>query len=188
MFSGESEDAFMKYFSPCLTATLFVLLSPALLGAQDRYALVAPNGISFSEVRGYEDWKVVAPSFRTDNNEVRVILANDVMIEAYRAGVPDNGQGFPDGSTIVKIGYSALKSQSFPAALVPGILKRVEFIIKDAKRFPATAGWGYARFVYDSAKGLFTPYGKDAAFSQECYTCHTIVKDKDFIFTRYPVR
>jgi hypothetical protein len=181
----------MKSIPQLLIAVAIVLLplsSPAFLGAQDRYSLVAPNGIAFSEVRGYEDWKVVAPSFRTDNTEVRVILANDVMIEAYRGGVPDNGQSFPDGSIIVKIGYSALKSQSFPAALVPGVLKRVEFIIKDVKRFPSTAGWGYARFVYDSAKELFTPYGKDASFTQECFTCHTIVKDRDFIFTKYPVR
>ncbi len=94
----------------------------------------------------------------------------------------------PGVSIIVKIGYSAVTSQSFAAALVPGILKRVEFIIKDAKRFPATAGWGYARFLYDPAKDIFTPYGKDAAFVQECFSCHTIVRDRDFIFTKYPKR
>ncbi len=179
----------MKYLTHGLMA--FLLIScffPAILGAQDRYELVAPNGIAFSEVRGYEDWKVVAPSFRTDNNEVRVILANDAMIDACRGGIPENGQPFPDGSIIVKIGYSALKSESFPAALVPGVLKRVEFIIKDAKRFPATAGWGYARFVYDPGKDLFTPYGKNAEFGQECFSCHTMVKDRDFIFTKYPKR
>jgi hypothetical protein len=167
---------------------LLCLVFPALLGAQDRYALTAPNGIAFAEVRGYEDWKVVAPSFRTDNNEVRVILANDEMIGAYRRGVPENGESFPDGSIILKIGWSAPKSESFPAALVPGVLKRVEFIVKDSSRFPATSGWGYARFVYDPGKGLFTPYGKDAAFGQECYSCHTGVKDRDYIFTKYPLR
>ncbi|MFI5368313.1 MAG: cytochrome P460 family protein [Spirochaetia bacterium] len=167
---------------------LLILLSAVSLGAQDRFTLVAPNGIAFSEVRGYEDWRVVAPSFRTDNNEVRVILANDVMIRAYRQGAPGTGGSFPEGSIIVKIGYSAVKSQSFDAALVPGVLKRVEFIIKDSARFPATNGWGYARFVYDPAKKLFTPYGKDANFGQECYGCHTIVKDQDFIFTSYPLR
>ena len=168
--------------------TLLILSSAAGLSSQDRYALVAPNGIAFSEVRGYEDWRVVAPSFRTDNNEVRVILANNVMIDAYRAGAPAAGGSFPEGSIIVKIGYSALVSQSFAAALVPGVLKRVEFIIKDSKRFPGMSGWGYARFVYDPAKAIFTPFGKDAAFSQDCYTCHTVVKDQDFIFTKYPQR
>jgi hypothetical protein len=167
---------------------LLILLSPAGLRAQDRYALVAPNGIKFSEIRGYEDWSFVAPSFRTDNNEVRVILANKAMIDSYRLGAGGTGGAFPDGSIIVKIGYSAVTSPSFAAALVPGILKRVEFIIKDSARFPVTSGWGYARFVYDPSKKTFTPYGKDANFVQECYACHTIVKDQDFIFTKYPPR
>ena len=171
-----------------LLPTLLIFVSTAGLGAQDRFVLVAPNGIAFSEVRGYQDWRVVAPSFRTDNNEVRVILANDVMIDSYRNGAPGTGGSFPEGSMIVKIGYSAVKSQSFDAALIPGVLKPVEFILKDSARFPATNGWGYARFVYDSSKGLFTPYGKDANFGQECYACHTIVKDQDFIFTKYPPR
>jgi hypothetical protein len=167
---------------------LLMFISTAGLWAQDRFALVAPNGIAFSEIRGYENWRVVAPSFRTDNNEVRVILANDVMIDSYRQGAPGTGGSFPEGSVIVKIGYSAVKSQSFTAALVPGVLKRVEFIVKDSTRFLATSGWGYARFVYDPAKETFTPYGKDANFGQECYACHTIVKDQDFIFTKYPQR
>ena len=72
---------------------LLILVSPASLRAQDRFALVAPNGIAFSEIRGYEDWSVVAPSFRTDNNEVRVILANKVMI--LSAGCPRGRRQFP---------------------------------------------------------------------------------------------
>jgi hypothetical protein len=168
-------------------AALLLLGGNGMLAAQDRYALREPNGISFSEIRGYEDWKVVAPSFRTDNDEIRIILANDRMIEAYRTGIPENGQPFPEGSIIVKIGYSEKKSPSFPAALVPDVLKRVEFIIKDSQRFPQTSGWGFARFVYDADKG-FAPFGKDASFAQQCYSCHTIVQAKDFIFTDYPQR
>jgi hypothetical protein len=170
-----------------LTA-LLVLSGNAMLTAQDRYTLREPNGISFSEIQGYEDWKVVAPSFRTDNDEIRIILANERMIEAYRAGIPENGQPFPEGSIIVKIGYSEKKSPSFPAALVPDVLKRVEFIIKDTQRFPDTGGWGFARFVFDAAKRSFSPFGKDASFAQQCYSCHTIVQAKDFIFTGYPLR
>jgi hypothetical protein len=155
---------------------------------QDRYALKAPNGISFSEVRGYETWQVVAPSRRTDNNELRIILGNPVMIDAYKSGIPGNGKSFPDGSIIVKIAWSELQSPVFPPAFEPDILKRVEFIIKDTKRFPDTNGWGYARFVYDAKTAAFTRDGKDAAFVQECHQCHPIVKAKEFIFTGYPRR
>ena len=159
-----------------------------LLVAQDKYELKALNGISFSEIKGYETWQVIAPSYRTDNNELRIILGNTAMINAYKEGIPGNGKPFPEGSIIVKIGWSERKSTVFPAATEPDVLKRVEFIVKDSKRFPTTSGWGYARFVYDAKTSAFTPYGKDANFGQECYQCHTLVKAKDFIFTGYPQR
>ncbi|MCE5262155.1 MAG: cytochrome P460 family protein [Deltaproteobacteria bacterium] len=159
-----------------------------LLTAQDKYDLKAPNGISFSEVRGYENWPFIAPSYRTDNDELRVILGNARMIDSYKVGVPGNGKPFAEGSTIVKIGWSERKSPVFPAAHEPDVLKRVEFIMKDTARFPATSGWGYARFVYDAKTGAYTPYGKDESFARECYQCHTLVKGKDFIFTGYPQR
>ena len=158
------------------------------LMAQDKFELKAPNGISFSEIRGYETWPFVTPSWRTDNNELRVILGNTAMINSYKAGIPGNGKPFSEGSIIVKIAWSERKSPVFPPAHEPDVLKRVEFIMKDSKRFPATGGWGYARFVYDAKTAAFTPYGKAAAFAQECYQCHTIVKAKDFIFTGYPQR
>jgi hypothetical protein len=158
------------------------------IAAPDKYSLKAPNGISFSEIKGYETWQTVAVSRRTDNNELRVILGNPTMIKAYKKGIPGNGKPFPDKSTIVKIGWSERQSADFPAAFEPDVLKRVEFIIKDSKRFPNTSGWGYARFVYDAKTSTFTPYGKDASFVQECYECHTTVKQKDFIFTNYPQR
>ena len=170
-----------------LTA-LFVAGNNDSLVAQDRNALKAPNGIAFSEIRGYETWQVVAPSYRTDNKELRVILGNPAMINAYKQGKPGNGKPFPNGSIIVKIAWSEKQSPVFPPAFEPGVLKRVEFIIKNSTRFPNTNGWGYARFVYDAKTSTFTPYGKDASFEQECHQCHTLVKAKDFIFTGYPQR
>jgi hypothetical protein len=176
-------------FSAALALTaLLTVLNAGVLVAQDKYALKAPNGISFSEVRGYETWQVIAPSYRTEKNELRIILGNPVMIDAYTQGIPGNGKPFPEGSAIVKIGWSERKSAAFPAAIEPDVLQRVEFIVKDTKRFPDTSGWGYARFVYDAKTDTFKPFGKDASFVQECHQCHTLVKGKDFIFTGYPRR
>lgn len=171
-----------------IAMTVLIIWYSEAFAAQDRYTLKAPNGIAFSEVRGYETWQVIAPSYRTDNNELRIILGNAKMITAYKKGIPINGKPFPDGSIIVKIGWAERKNPAFPVAFEPDILKRVEFIVKDSRRFPATSGWGYARFVYDVQTTAFTPYGKDASFAQECYQCHTTVKARDFIFTGYPQR
>lgn len=174
-------------FLVTLSAFLFIY-GNSLLVAQDKYELKEPNGISFSEISGYEGWQVIAPSYRTDKNEIRIILGNTIMINAYKEGTPANGKPFPEGSTIVKVAYSERKNPVFPAAIEPDVLQRVEFIIKDSKRFPDTNGWGYARFIYDAKTGKFTPYGKDALFVHECHQCHTLVKAKDFIFTGYPQR
>ncbi len=59
----------------------------------DKYSLVSPSGIAFSDFRGYEDW-ATASSARQDDI-LKVIVANPAMITAYKAGIPGNGQLFP---------------------------------------------------------------------------------------------
>jgi hypothetical protein len=162
------------------------------ISAQDKYTVQVPGGLAFSEFRGYEDWQTVAVSQTED--AIAVILANPVMIDAYRAGIPDNGKPFPDGSKIAKIHWNPKKSAEAPApTTVPGTLQNVDFIERDSERFADSGGWGYAAFDYDAASDTFTPatladqppQGNDAKCG---YACHTIVKAKDYIFTAYPKR
>jgi hypothetical protein len=154
----------------------------------DRYTLKAPNGVEFSDIRGYETWPNVNVSQVEDG--LKVIVANPTMIDAYQAGVPGNGKPFPDGSKIVKIEWSQKEDPESPYPVkVPNILKRVGFIEKDSKRFPETNGWGYAQFTYDPATAMFMPEETDPAFGKElCHACHVAVAAKDYIFTAYPLR
>ena len=62
---------------------------------QDKYTLKVPNGLAFGEFKGYEAWQVVSVS--QDGPLMAAILANPVMIDAYKAGIPANGQPFPEG-------------------------------------------------------------------------------------------
>ena len=138
------------------------VLAALAMAAQDRYTLKVPNGLAFSEFRGYEDWQVVAPSQTDAQNVMRVILANPVMMKAYREGIPGNGKPFPNGSKIAKIEWQPKKLTDAPFSAstpdtVPGPLTAVEFIEKDAKRFPDSNGWGYAYFKYDAASDTFSP-------------------------------
>src|ERR1700704_2887955 len=128
-----------------IIAVLLAVFGNMALGAQDRFTLKVPNGLAFSEFSGYETWQNVAVS-QTENG-LKVIAANNAMIDAYRQGVPDNGKPFPEGSMIVKIEWSAKKSTESPYfVMVPDTLKSVSFIEKDTKRFPDTNGWAYAQF------------------------------------------
>jgi hypothetical protein len=94
-----------------VTAVLAVLGGAAVY-AQEKYSLKSPGGIAFSDFRGYEDW-AVASSART-TEVLKVIVANPTMINAYKAGVPRNGQPFPDGSMIVKLQWKPKKSTEAP--------------------------------------------------------------------------
>src|ERR1700733_9617477 len=79
---------------------------------QDKYLLKSPAGVAFADFRGYEDW-AAASSARTDE-VLKVIVANPAMIKAYKAGVPGNGQPFPEGSMIVKLQWKPKKSTEAP--------------------------------------------------------------------------
>ena len=103
------------------------------ISAQDRYTLKVPGGLAFSEFRGYEKWEAI--SISRGENVVAVILANPVMIEAYRAGFPGNGKPVPDGAKMAKIHWKPKQNEFFPDATVPGDLLNVDFMEKDSKRF-----------------------------------------------------
>ena len=125
------------------------------LAQQDKYALQVPGGLAFSSFRGYEGWQVVSTS--QNDRAVAVIVANPVMIEAYKAGIPGNGKPFPDGAKMAKVHWKPTKHQYFPDATVPGAQHDVDFMVKDSKRFADSGGWGWAVFTYDAAADTFAP-------------------------------
>src|SRR5262245_34003004 len=91
-----------------ITATMLIVLGSTATHAQDKYSLKSPSGVAFSDFKGYEDWELVS-SARTDE-VLKVILANPAMIQAYKSGVPGNGQPFPDGAKIAKLQWKPKKS------------------------------------------------------------------------------
>jgi hypothetical protein len=186
----ETRTAIQRIAGFTVVATAVAVL--AVLGVlalfaqgQDKYSLKSPGGIAFSDFRGYEDWSMVS-SARTDE-VLKVIVANPVMIQAYKTGVPGNGQAFPEGSMIVKLQWKPKKSTEAQFAVdVPDVFKQAFVMEKDSKRFPKTGGWGYAVFNYDAASDKFTPDPKSLA---DCgHTCHVAVKAKDYIFHPYQKR
>jgi len=172
-------------------AVLLAVVAGVAISAQDKYTVQVPNGLAFSEFRGYEEWQVV--SISQDGGLMAAILADPVMIDAYRAGVPGNGKKFPDGAKMAKIHWNPKKMETFPAATVPGTLHDVDFMVKDSKRFADSGGWGWAVFKYDAASDTFTPgtladkppQRNDAKCG---FACHTIVKGQDYVFTAYGKR
>jgi Cytochrome P460 len=160
----------MKTF---LLVAAITLTAPVLATAAD--VPIAPNGIAL--ITNYRSWEVIAPSYREDKNHLRVILGNPVAIKAMK----ENVRPFPDGTVMAKVSWTITKHPKFPVATVPDGFSQVEFMVKDAVKYKGTGGWGFARFL---GKELM-PYGKDAGFVQECFSCHQPVKGNDYVFTSY---
>jgi hypothetical protein len=168
-------------------AASLVVLSGIALAQQDRFTVKVPDGLAFSDFRGYEDWKTVAVS-QTQTN-LKVILANDVMMNAFRQGLPADGKLFPDGSKIAKIEWTFKRNTVSPYfVMVPDTLKAVDLIEKDTSRFPDTHGWAYAEFAYDEAPDTFKPSDLSSSGAKCGYACHSVVAAKDYIYTVYPKR
>jgi cytochrome c553 len=161
----------------------------ATTSTQDRYTLKIPNGLAFSEFRGYESWPVISISH--NGGTLAAILGNPVMINAYKAGIPGNGKPFPNGAKMAKVHWTAKVNADEPGApTVPGPQHDVDLMVKDSERFADSGGWGYGVFEYDAASDTFRlgnlkdkpPQGNDAKCG---FACHTIVKTKDYVFTDY---
>jgi hypothetical protein len=171
-----------------LIATIAFAAEPAAKPKQNKYTVKVPDGLAFSEFKGYESWQVVSVSHNA--SAIAVIVGNPAMIKAFEAGIPDNGKPVPDGAKMAKVHWVPKQNRFFPDATVPGDQHDVDFMVKDSKRFGDVGGWGYGAFRYDAASDTFTPATTadkpPQANDAKCgVACHTIAKDRDFVFTEY---
>lgn len=169
----------------CALAVVTVLLgAAAYVWAQSPDEQGSPiYGVELPE--GYRDWKLVSVAQENgQNNDIRAILGNEIAIRAYR----ENIRPLPDGAIIARLAWryesSPRNDSVFPApqSFVAGPPTNVQVSVKDSKRYPATAGWGYGQFE----NGLPT---KNPAVVQSCFACHAklqkIEARADYVFTDY---
>jgi hypothetical protein len=158
----------MKYIIKSVGVLLF-FASSFVYGSDSSPA--ASHGIEYPE--GWQNWATIAVSHRTDNNTMRVILGNDIAVKAARSGETNP---WPDGAIIGKVVWKDTELVNWKAAIVPDKFVHAEFMFKDSSKYSNTYNWGWARWV-----GLDQqPFDKGA---QVCITCHTPVKNRDWVFT-----
>ncbi|SEL12889.1 Cytochrome P460 [Pseudoxanthomonas sp. GM95] len=124
---------------------------------------------------GYRQWELIAPAEEAAPlDELRVVLGNPLAVRAFR----ENIRPFPDGAVLVKLAWKRAPSGDFATATVPGAATTVQVMVKDSKRYAATGGWGYGRFIDGQPA--------DEAQHRTCDACHAArVKQRDYVFTRY---
>jgi hypothetical protein len=150
----------------CLVALPWASSSTYAQEASPIYGVTIP--------KGYRQWEMIAPAEEgAPLNELRVVLGNPAAMKAIRnATLP-----FPDGTILAKLAWKRVPSTEFEPASVPGAATTVQFMVKDSKKYAATGGWGFGRFINGQPV--------DLAQHQTCFACHQArVKDHDLVFTR----
>ena len=130
------------------------------------------NGLAFDPT--FESWQPLSMTDRGDNRTFRFILGNIAAIKASQTG---DISPWPDGARFAKIAW---QQELGPDGLVhPGKFIQVELMVKNAKDYKDTEGWGWGRW-----RGLdLKPYGQDAHFVNECTTCHQPLRGNDYVYT-----
>lgn len=150
----------------CVIASMPVTSGRADDAGSPIYGVTIPSG--------YRQWELIAPSHQPDFDELRVILGNALSMKAYRAGALP----FPDGAVLAKLAWKRVPLVEAPTAFGPGTATTIQIMVKDSKKFAATGGWGFGRFIGGKAV--------DEAQHQTCFACHEAsVKEHDFVFTRF---
>jgi hypothetical protein len=79
---------------------------------------------------------------------------------------------------LAKLAWKRVPSTEFKGVFVPGAVTTVQFMVKDSKKYAATGGWGFGKFVNGKPE--------DEAQHKKCFGCHQAnVKDHEFVFTRF---
>ncbi|MCA9489890.1 MAG: cytochrome P460 family protein [Myxococcales bacterium] len=139
-------------------------------------ALAAPAAPAYPE--GYRSWAHVKSLQLGEGHPLAAtfgglhhVYVNDTGESALRAG-----RALPDGSVLV---FDLLEVQSEGGAVSEGPRKFTAVMVKDAKRWASTGGWGFDAFAGDGRERVVTDGGVS------CFSCHASQQSTDYVFSRW---
>ena len=151
-----------------------------LLGAVS--AQTTGDGVPFPT--GLRDWFLVNSMIVTKDSPISDQIGGMHMIYVNAKGLPTLKKGgplpYPDGTVFADdIHEFSVKDGSY----VEGNKKAIAVMVKDAKKYPTTGGWGFQ--VWPGGD-ISKPLVPDAAHAvQACFACHTPQKGQDYTFSTY---
>jgi hypothetical protein len=108
---------------------------------------------------------------------MHVIYVNSKGLPTLKRGGP---LPYPDGTVFADdVHEFSVKDGSY----VEGGKKAVTVMIKDAKKYPATGGWGFQVWAGGDPTKPLVPDTAHAV--KACFTCHIPRKDRDYTFSTY---
>jgi hypothetical protein len=133
---------------------------------------VALNGVAYDPE--YKNWQLLSTTERFDTKTMRVIFGNPIAVKAVKE---KNIHPWPDGTRFAKAAWTQIEDKN--GNVRTGTFLQVGFMIKDARKYASSGGWGFATFLTPK----MIPYGKTAMFANECIACHRPVENADYVFT-----
>ena len=127
---------------------------------------------------GYRGWThvktgVIGPAHKdfATMGGFQHIYANAEAMTGYRT------RAFPEGAIIV---FESLELTEKQGAFSEGPRRQVDVMVKDARRFTTTGGWGFQRFVKDSRTEVAA-----SPTPQQCFACHDRLKRDGLVLSTY---
>jgi hypothetical protein len=109
------------------------------------------------------------PAYATEGG-IHHIYANKTALAGFKSG------NFEDGSILV---YDLLSLSEKGGVGTEGARRRIDVMVKDSKRYTASGGWGFGRFMgNDREHDVLT---KDVRAA--CFQCHSARKAQGFVFS-----
>ncbi len=133
---------------------------------------------------GFRDWLAVNSMIVTKDSPISSQIGGLHIIYVNAKGLPTLKKGgpfpYPDGTVFADdVHEFSVKDGSY----VEGSKKAVTVMVKDAKKYPTTGGWGFQVWAGGDPSKPLVP---DAAHATHaCFVCHTPQKAADFTFSTY---
>jgi hypothetical protein len=161
----------MRHKVQLVSATLAVLAMTSLAAE--------PADNSVKKPDGYRSWFHVntmvvdkdSPLFK-DLGGMHNVHVNKAGEAALKKGGP-----YPNGAMFVTDLHDFSISEG---SYVMGDLKGVAVMVKDAKKYASTGGWGFQFFAGGDPK---KPVVTDA--TKQCFECHQPKKSQDYVYSTY---
>jgi hypothetical protein len=143
-----------------------------------RGPVVANDATSVAYPESFRSWShvksgVIGPEHKgfASDGGIHHVYANKEGMEGYRT------RKFPEQSVLV---FEWLEWAEKDGAILEGPRRQFDVMVKDSRRYAATGGWGFQRFMKDSQTELAS-----SPTPQQCFACHDRLKKDGLVLSKY---
>lgn len=161
------------------TTRLFAAASVALAVVVADVGATAVADTKLSPPKNYRLWFHVNTSIVDKSSPLFATLGglHNIYLSPGGLAMLKNDRPYPDGTSFVDDIHEFTITDG---TYVEGERKALAVMVRNAKKYAATGGWGFQAWIAGDAK---KPIVTDPA--KQCFACHTQKKDHQYVFSTY---